>query len=133
MLDLILLIKKMKYLKKHWSSILFGFFIILMIIPETRIPVQVFLQRTISLSPSEIKKENRTVLKEYDWKLSDLHSNNVNLSVSKDKVILIIFGQHGVHLVLLKYQLFKISTISIKIKLIFTLLQMINLKKLSYF
>jgi len=91
MLDLILLIKKMKYLKKHWSSILFGFFIILMIIPETRIPVQVFLQRTISLSPSEIKKENRTVLKEYDWKLSDLHSNSVNLSVSKDKVILINF------------------------------------------
>ena len=81
----------MKYLQKHWSSILVGLLIILMIIPQTRMPIQVFLQRTISVSPSEIKKEDRTVLTEYDWKLSDLNSNNVNLSESKGKVILINF------------------------------------------
>ena len=81
----------MKYLQKHWSSLLFVFFIILMIIPTTRMPIQVFLQRTISLSPSEIKKEDRTALIDYDWKLSDLNSNTVNLSESKGKVILINF------------------------------------------
>jgi thiol-disulfide isomerase/thioredoxin len=81
----------MKYLKKYRSTILFGLFIILMIIPQTRMPIQVFLQRTISFSPSEIEKEDRTVLKDYNWKLSDLNSNNVNLSESKGKVILINF------------------------------------------
>jgi thiol-disulfide isomerase/thioredoxin len=81
----------MKYLQKHWSTILFVLFIILMIIPQTRMPIQVFLQRTISLSPSEIEKEDRTVLKDYNWKLSDLNSNNVNLRESKGKVILINF------------------------------------------
>tara|TARA_B100000795_G_C22596045_1_gene359334 strand:- start:184 stop:744 length:561 start_codon:yes stop_codon:yes gene_type:complete len=81
----------MKYLKKYWTTILFGLFIILMIIPQTRMPIQVFLQRTISFSPSEIEKEDRTVLKDYNWKLSDLNSNNVDLSESKGKVILINF------------------------------------------
>ena len=48
----------MKYLQKHWSSILFVVFIILMIIPATRMPIQVVLLKTISLSPTEIKKED---------------------------------------------------------------------------
>lgn len=81
----------MKYLQKNWSSILFVMFIILMITPTTRMPIQVFLQRTISLSPSVIKKEDRTALIDYDWKLSGLNSNTVNLSESKGKVILINF------------------------------------------
>ena len=81
----------MKYLKKHWSNILFGLFIILMIIPQTRMPIQVFLQRTISFSPSEIEKEDRTILKDYNWKLSDLNSNTINISESKEKVVLINF------------------------------------------
>jgi len=81
----------MKYLQKHWSSILFVVFIILMIIPATRMPIQVVLLKTISLSPTEIKKEDRTVLINYDWKLSDLKSNTLNLNESKGKVMLINF------------------------------------------
>ena len=62
----------MKFIKKHWSNILFGLFIILMIIPQTRMPIQVFLQRTISFSPSEIKKEDRILLKDYNWNLINI-------------------------------------------------------------
>ncbi len=80
---------KMNFIKKHGSNVLFGCFIILLIIPQTRIPIQVFLQRTISLSPSEILKEDRIVLKSYNWNLIDTTSKSLNLKQSKGSVILI--------------------------------------------
>ena len=52
-------------------------------------PIQVFLQRTISLSPSEILKEDRIVLKSYNWNLIDTTSKSLNLKQSKGSVILI--------------------------------------------
>ena len=79
----------MNFIKKHGSNVLFGCFIILLIIPQTRIPIQVFLQRTISLSPSEILKEDRIVLKSYNWNLIDTTSKSLNLKQSKGSVILI--------------------------------------------
>ncbi len=81
----------MKFIKKHWSNILFGLFIILMIIPQTRMPIQVFLQRTISFSPSEIKKEDRILLKDYNWNLINLDSEKINFTQSEGKVVLINF------------------------------------------
>ena len=81
----------MKLIKKHWSNLLFGAFIVLMIIPQTRMPIQVFIQRFVSFSPSEIDAEYRTVLKEYDWDLASLDSENINLSQSEGKVIIINF------------------------------------------
>lgn len=81
--------KRMDYIKKHWSNILFGLFIILMIIPQTRMPIQVFLQRTISFSPSEIEKEDRSVLKNYNWNLRTTKSETKNLIQSEGKVVLI--------------------------------------------
>ena len=80
---------KMNFIKKHGSNVLFGCFIILLIIPQTRMPIQVFLQRTISLSPSEILKEDRIVLKSYNWNLIDTTSKSLNLKQSKGSVILI--------------------------------------------
>jgi len=82
---------KMNFIKKQWSNILFGVFIVLMIVPQTRMPIQVFIQRFISFSPSEIDKENRTLLKDYDWSLVNLNSEKVNLSQSEGKVVLINF------------------------------------------
>ena len=65
---------KMNFIKKYGSNVLFVCFIILLMIPQTRMPIQVFLQRTISLSPSEILKEDRNVLKSYTWNLIDTSS-----------------------------------------------------------
>jgi len=81
----------MKFLKKNWSNLLFGAFIILMIVPQTRMPIQVFIQRFISFSPSEIDKEDRAILKDYDWNLASLNLEKVNLSQSEGKVVLINF------------------------------------------
>jgi len=81
----------MNFIKKQWSNILFGVFIVLMIIPQTRMPIQVFIQRFISFSPSEIAKEDRTTLKDYNWNLATLNSERTNLSQSEGKVIIINF------------------------------------------
>ncbi len=81
----------MKYVKKNWSNLLFSVFILLLIIPQTRMPIQVFLQRIISFSPSEIDKEDRSQLKEYHWNLNNLDSEKINLSQSEGKVVLINF------------------------------------------
>jgi len=81
----------MKFLKKNWSNLLFGVFILAMIIPQTRMPIQVLLQRFISFSPSEIDEEDRTILKDYHWNLANLDSEKINLSQSEGKVVLINF------------------------------------------
>ena len=49
----------MKFVKKHWSNILFFTFLVLLIIPQTRMPIQVFVQRLVSFSPSEKDKAER--------------------------------------------------------------------------
>ncbi len=81
----------MNFIKKQWSNILFGVFIVLMIVPQTRMPIQIFIQRFISFSPSEIAKEDRTTLKDYNWNLVTLNAERANLSQSEGKVILINF------------------------------------------
>ncbi len=81
----------MKFLKKNWSNLLFGVFILALIIPQTRMPIQVFLQRMISFSPSEIDEEDRALLNDYQWNLTDLDSEKISFSQSEGKVILINF------------------------------------------
>lgn len=79
----------MKFLKKHYSNILFGIFILLIIIPQTRMPIQVFLQRMIAFSPSTVKVEKRDILTDYSWHLRELSGAGVNLNQSENRVILI--------------------------------------------
>lgn len=79
----------MNFLKKNWSNILFIVFIILLIIPQTRKPIQVGLNRIFAFSPSEIAEDEREVLTSYDWKLSSLEGERVNLKTSKGKLIIV--------------------------------------------
>jgi thiol-disulfide isomerase/thioredoxin len=81
----------MEKIKKNWSNILFAILIILLIIPQTRTPIQVFVLRTISFSPGQIDEEERVTLKDYDWNLSTLSTENINLDRSKGKVIIVSF------------------------------------------
>ena len=81
----------MKFLKKNWSNLLFGFFILALIIPQTRMPIQVVLQRLISFSPSEIDEEDRVLLKDYEWNLVNLDLEKINFTQSEGKVVLINF------------------------------------------
>ena len=78
-----------KFLKKNWSNILFGVVLLLMIIPQTRTPIQVFVQRLISFSPSETSEDKREVLQDYQWPLQELNEEEINFSQSKGKVAIV--------------------------------------------
>lgn len=78
-----------KFLKKNWSNILFGIVVVLMIIPQTRMPIQVFVQRLISFSPSETSEDKREILQDYQWPLQELNADEINFSQSKGKVAIV--------------------------------------------
>jgi thiol-disulfide isomerase/thioredoxin len=79
----------MKFLKKHYSNILFGIFILLLIFPQTRMPIQVFVQRIIAFSPSTISEEKRQTIHDYSWTLRELNAANTNLKEARNQVIII--------------------------------------------
>ncbi|MGO3689897.1 MAG: TlpA family protein disulfide reductase [Psychroflexus halocasei] len=81
--------KKESFLKKHWSNILFGIVVVLFIVPQTRTPIQVFLNKIISFSPSEISEDDRESLKNYNWVLMNEKGEDINFNQSKDKVVII--------------------------------------------
>lgn len=81
----------MNFLKKKWTSLIFIALFALLIIPQTRMPIQIFFQRLMSYSPSEIDLKERETLKDYDWSLSDLTSGRINFSRSKGKVLIVNF------------------------------------------
>ncbi|MFD2917548.1 TlpA family protein disulfide reductase [Psychroserpens luteus] len=67
--------------------------IALMIIPQTRQPIQVFLQKGIAMivKPSVIDTSERVKLSSFDWKLQDIEGNNFDFSSAEGKVIVINF------------------------------------------
>ncbi len=79
------------FLKKNRGNLLFLAAIALLIIPQTRTPIQVFTQRLIAFSPSEIDIEDRQLLTTYDWRLQTLKAETKNLSRSEGKVVLLNF------------------------------------------
>lgn len=81
--------KNESFLKKHWSNILFGVFVVLLIIPQTRTPIQVFINKIIAFSPSEINAAEREQLDTYNWVLMNENGQDVNFKQSENKVILI--------------------------------------------
>lgn len=80
------------WLKRNWSNVVFGILLLLLIIPQTRTPIQVFVQRLIAFSPSETSEEKREKLLDYDWNLYDLKNDfNKNFSESEGRVVLLNF------------------------------------------
>ncbi len=81
----------LKFLKKHKYNLIFGVFILLLIIPQTRMPIQVFVQRIIAFSPSTISEEKREIIHDYSWSLREVNAANTNLEAAKNEVIIINF------------------------------------------
>ena len=79
----------MKFLKSNWSNILFLFFIALLIIPQTRKPIQVQLNRIFAFSPSEISGDQRERVEEYDWQLKKLLGVDVNFEETRGEVAIV--------------------------------------------
>ena len=82
----------MKLSKSQISNLVFLVVITILIIPQTRKPIQVFINKGFALiSPSIEKKENQTTLKSYEWKLKDKNGNIFDFESVKGKVVFINF------------------------------------------
>jgi len=70
------------------SDILFGVFIILLLIPQTRKPIQVAINKAklYVFSPSVIDKEDQTQLTPFNYRLSTLAGDSKSIEIGKGKV-----------------------------------------------
>ncbi|MFD1096596.1 TlpA family protein disulfide reductase [Salegentibacter chungangensis] len=78
-----------KLFKNQWSNIIFGVLILILIIPQTRKPVQIFVNKILSFSPSVTEEEDREQLADYNWVLENTNGKRVNFADSKGEVILV--------------------------------------------
>src|SRR5690554_5174132 len=80
-----------KFFVKNWSNILFVLFLALLIIPQTRLPIMVTVQRLISFSPSTTSENKREILNDYDWMLMTFEETPYSFQQVKDKVVVLNF------------------------------------------
>ncbi|MFB9052879.1 redoxin family protein [Formosa undariae] len=74
------------------SNVLFAVFILLLLIPQTRQPIQVFLQKGLALfSPAVEDKSDQERLDTYQWNLTDLNGVSYDFKSAEGKVVLINF------------------------------------------
>ncbi|CAL2103163.1 Thiol-disulfide oxidoreductase [Tenacibaculum sp. 190130A14a] len=76
-----------KFLKKHYSNILFLLVLGLLLFPSTR----VYFIRLISFSPSVNEVKEQVHLDSYEWNLKGLNAQNINFKEEKGKVIFVSF------------------------------------------
>ncbi len=82
----------MKINKPKRSNIIFLIVLALLLIPQTRKPIQVFIQKGLALiSPSTINKNEQPSLTNYNWKLKDKKGTIYNFEETKEKVVLVNF------------------------------------------
>lgn len=81
----------MKNIKR--SNIFIIAIVLLLLIPQTRKPIQVFLNKGIALvvKPSPIDDSKRKTLTNYHWKLKSVEGETFNLDSVKGKVIVVNF------------------------------------------
>ncbi|WP_203296470.1 TlpA family protein disulfide reductase [Luteirhabdus pelagi] len=81
----------MKFIRKNWGNILFVIVLALLLIPQTRMLIQVPIQRLLSFSPSELSEEERTTVEEYRWQLEDSKGSHVQFEEAKGEVVVLNF------------------------------------------
>lgn len=74
------------------SNIIFLIIIALLIIPQTRQPIQVFLHKVIAfVNLVNINKDSSVKIEDYNWELKNLNGSIINFRETKGKVVLINF------------------------------------------
>ena len=81
----------MKLFKNQWSNIIIAVVILVIIIPGTRKPIQIFFNKVLSFSPSITSEEDRKSIASYDWSLEKNNRDRENLSQYEGEVVLINF------------------------------------------
>lgn len=78
--------------RSRFINILFLIGIILLIIPQTRTPIQVFLHKGLSLfGPSVIDESERETVSFSSWRLQELNGQEINFQSLKGEVTLVNF------------------------------------------
>jgi thiol-disulfide isomerase/thioredoxin len=81
----------MKFFKNQWSNIIIAVIILAMIIPGTRKPIQIFVNKLLAFSPSVTSEEERESLADYNWVLEKNNKDRLEFVDLKNKVILVNF------------------------------------------
>lgn len=82
----------MKINKHRRNNIIFLIVIAIFIMPQTRKPIQVFVQKGLALfSPSVIDENKQSSIADYNWKLKDENGSIFNFEKTKEKVVLVNF------------------------------------------
>ncbi|MEN3324832.1 TlpA disulfide reductase family protein [Mariniflexile soesokkakense] len=78
--------------KPKLKNIIFLLLIVVLIIPQTRKPIQVLLHKAIAfVKPVSVNEEKLTKITNYNWKLTDKRNTVINFQTSKGKVVLLNF------------------------------------------
>jgi thiol-disulfide isomerase/thioredoxin len=79
--------------KSKIFNLIFIIAIVLLLIPQTRQPIQVFINKGIALiiKPSVIDVSERKVISNYNWRLKDVSETDFDFNSTKGKVIVINF------------------------------------------
>lgn len=82
----------MKRPKLNTSNILFLIVIILLIIPQTRQPIQVFLHKGLALfGPSIVEEGKREKIINYNWTLTSSSGETIDFNEARGKVVVLNF------------------------------------------
>ena len=82
----------MKSSSSKIKNIIFFIIIGVLLIPQTRQPIQVLLHRSLAIfSPSTIDESKQTIIEDYNWSLITEDGTAFNFNSTKDKVVLVNF------------------------------------------
>jgi len=72
------------------SNIIFFAAILLLIIPQTRQPIQIFIHKGLALFSPSIENENsRKTLTNYNWQLIDVNGKSYDFKQAENKIVLV--------------------------------------------
>lgn len=81
----------MKLFKNQWSNIIIAVIVLVLIIPGTRKPIQIFFNKILSFSPSVTSEEDRGSIAGYNWSLEQNNKDRKAFSEYKGEVVLVNF------------------------------------------
>lgn len=77
------------WLRRHWSDVLVGIFIVLMLVPATRTPLMIFVQRTFAFGPSTAGTDEE--ISEYNWAMQNQDGSPINFTEAQHEVVFVNF------------------------------------------
>ncbi|WP_034922357.1 TlpA family protein disulfide reductase [Gillisia sp. CAL575] len=81
----------MKLFKNQWSNIIIAVIILAMIIPGTRKPIQIFVNKLLAFSPSVNSEDDRELIADYNWVLERNNKDRLEFPDLKNKVVIVNF------------------------------------------